>query len=175
MSDGLIRDLAVIRRQSAKHENEDLRFRTFLKVHLNMKDEKLDATVREVTDEVWAQIDCKTCANCCKTLQIEVNDGDIARLSARLEITAGEFAEHYVEEPEPHTRILQSQPCVFLGENNFCTVYEDRPDDCRGYPYLHRDGFRQRTFSMIDNAAACPIVFNVWNDLKVRLRFRRRR
>jgi len=140
-----------------------------------MKDEKLDATVREVTDEVWSQIDCKICANCCRTLQIEVNDDDITRLAARFEITPGEFVERYVEEPEPHTRMLRSQPCVFLGEDNLCAVYEDRPDDCRGYPYLHRDGFRQRTFSMIDNAAACPIVFNVWDGLKDRLRFRRRR
>jgi len=171
MSDGLIRDLAVIQRRSKRRENEDLRFRTFLKVHTNMKDRKLDQTVREITDYIWSQIDCKTCANCCKTLKVEVNDEDISRLAARLELTAEQFTEQYVVEPLQGMRTLRSQPCVFLGEDNRCTVYEDRPEDCRGYPYLHREGFRQRTFLMIDNTAVCPIVFNVWDELKDTMRF----
>jgi len=53
-------------------------------------------------------------------------------------------------------------------------VYEDRPQACRDFPYVHEPNFRSRTLSMIDNTATCPIVFNVWQQLKGRVGYRPR-
>jgi Fe-S-cluster containining protein len=172
--DQIIRDISLIARYSRHNEAQDYRFRTFLKVECDLSNKKLDSIVQETTDEVWRQIDCTTCANCCKTLQIIVDDADIRRLSARLGMSFPSFSKKYVLVAEDKTKYFASTPCVFLGADNRCTVYEDRPQACRDFPYLHSDGFRNRTFMMIDNCNTCPIVFNVWQRLKSRLWHRRR-
>jgi Fe-S-cluster containining protein len=176
MADKIIREIPLIQRYSRHNESEDMNFRAYLKGHLDMSNKDLDVVVHETTDEVWKQIDCLTCGHCCRTLQIVVDDKDIGRLAKRLEMTAQQFSQQYVAEdkgPDP-ALYLKSTPCMFLGEDNRCSVYEDRPQACKDYPYLYSKDFRSRTFMTIDNTAICPIVFNVWQQLKDRLRFRRR-
>ncbi len=175
MPDKLIRDIPLIQRYSRHNEGEDFAFRAFLKGRLNLSNVELDAMVQETTEEVWKQIDCLKCGNCCRTLQIVVDDKDIQRLAQRLKTTTQQFAKQYVGIDEYQTQFLKSTPCVFLGEDNRCSVYEDRPQACHDFPYLHSEDFRSRTFMMIDNTSVCPIVFNVWQQLKERLKFRRKR
>ena len=175
MADKIIRDIPLIQRYARHNAGEDFAFRAFLKGRLNLSNEALDAVAQETTDAVWKQIDCLTCGNCCRTLQIVVDDQDIQRLARRLSTTPRQFSKQYVETDEYKTQYLKSTPCSFLGADNRCSVYEDRPQACRDFPYLHAEDFRSRTLMMIDNAAVCPIVFNVWQQLKERLKFRRRR
>ena len=59
-----------------------------------------------------------------------------------------------------------ASPCAFLQPDGACAVYEDRPQACRDFPYLHEPNFRGRTLAAIENTAVCPIVFNVWRLLK---------
>src|SRR5579862_5599800 len=148
MPDQIIREIPLIQRYARHNEADDLRFRTFLKVGLDLSNAELDAIVRETTDEVWKQIDCTTCAHCCRTLQIVVDSKDIRRLSARLGMTPLQFSRRYVQVAEDRTKHFASTPCPFLGADNRCTVYEDRPQACRDFPYLHEKGFRQRTLMM---------------------------
>ena len=168
-NDQIIRELPLIRRYSRYNETENYRFRMFLKNRLNMPGKELDALVQETTDAVWEQIDCTTCAHCCRAYEIVVDDKDIRRLADRFKITVQQFARKYVTVEADKSKRFSAVPCPFLGDDNRCTVYEDRPQACRDYPYLHKDGFRQRTLSMIENAESCPIVFNVWERLKRRL------
>jgi len=174
MAEKLIRDIPLIQRYSRHNEAEDFNFRAFLKGDLDLSNKQLDAVVQETTDEVWKQIDCLTCGHCCRTLQIVVDDKDIQRLAPHKQMTPRQFAQQYVGVDEHQTQYLKSTPCIFLGEGNRCAVYKDRPQACQDFPYLHAKDFRSRTFMMIDNNAVCPIVFNVWQQLKDRLRFRRR-
>ena len=169
MPDDLIRELPRIRRYLRHNEAEDGRFATFIKTRLGLPGSELDAVVREVADSVWSGIDCLTCGNCCKSLQIVVDDGDIARLSIRLGTTAGEFKRKYVARAPDGAQHFKSAPCPFLGEGNACTLYDDRPQACRDFPYLHAGNFKERTLVTWENAAMCPIAFNVWQRLKVRL------
>ena len=174
MSDPIIREIPLIQRYARHNEAEDYRFRAFLKGRLNLSNKELDALVRETTDAVWKQIDCTTCAHCCRSLQVVVDAKDIQRLAERLGMTPKQFSRRYVQVAEDRTRIFTAIPCPFLGEDNRCTVYEDRPQACRDFPFLHNDGFRHRTLIMIENTAVCPIVFNVWQALKRRLMPRKR-
>ena len=175
MRDQIIREIPLIERYSRHNEADDMRFGSYVKDRLNLSNVELDSVVRDTTDEVWKQIDCTTCANCCKTLQIEVNIGDIRRLAARLGMTPPQFSRKYVLTGEDGSKYFASMPCPFLGSDNLCTVYEDRPESCREYPFLHNGSFRQKTLLMIESTAVCPIVFNVWDSLKDRLKFRRKR
>jgi len=173
--DRIIREIPLIERYSRHNESEDVRFRTYLKVRLDQTSEETDAIVRKTTDEIWSQIDCTKCAHCCKTMQVAVDATDVKRLAARLGITPQKFSRRYTKVDEYRERWFAKSPCEFLGEDNCCTIYEDRPKACRDFPYLHSDHFVGRTMMMISNTSRCPIVFNVWQALKVRLGFRRSR
>jgi Fe-S-cluster containining protein len=172
--DKIIREIPLIQRYSRHNEPEDYRFRVFLKLRLNLSVDETDEIVRETTDEVWKQIDCTKCAHCCRTLQVVVDSTDIKRLAARIGVTPRQFSRRYVADGDDGTRHFATSPCKFLGEDNRCTVYEDRPKACRDFPYLHEDHFVGRTLMMISNTAVCPIVFNVWQRLKTKFKFRRR-
>jgi len=51
-------------------------------------------------------------------------------------------------------------------KDNLCSVYEDRPANCSGYPYLYGPGFTSRTLAMIERTFTCPIVYGVMEELK---------
>ena len=174
MAEKLIRDIPLIQRYSRHNEAEDYSFREFLKVRLNLSNKEVDKIAQETTEEVWKQIDCLTCGNCCRTLQIVVDDSDIQRLARRLAMTTQQFSRQYVQTAPDRTKHFIATPCSFLGADNRCSVYEDRPQACRDFPYLHAADFRSRSLMMIANTSTCPIVFNVWQQLKVRFKFGRR-
>jgi Fe-S-cluster containining protein len=173
-SSKIIRDIPLIERYARSNEADDWRFRTFLKGRLNMSTEKTDEIVRSTTDEVWQHIDCTKCANCCKTLPVVVDNADVKRLAA-LNISQQQFLDRYVTKDAFGDKQFASTPCPFLGEDNLCTVYEDRPKACHDFPYLHAEHFVSRSLMMISNTGTCPIVFNVWQELKTRLGFRRKK
>ncbi|HEY3332651.1 MAG TPA: YkgJ family cysteine cluster protein [Capsulimonadaceae bacterium] len=165
----LITDLPLIKRYSRSNEAADWRFRDHVKHRLNMSNVQLDAIVQEVTDDVWSRIDCLSCGNCCKTLQITVDRPDVLRLAKRLGVSEKQFARDHVRTDRDGVTHLLSGPCRFLGDDNKCSVYEDRPQACRDFPYLREPDFRSRSISMIENAGTCPIVFNVLQILKRKL------
>jgi hypothetical protein len=152
-------------------ENWD--FRSFLKFYDKLSDDKLDKLVADITRRVWATIDCTTCANCCKTLHPEFSDQDQQVVAEKLGISVEQFREKYLElttdDGESVWQIRQS-PCPFL-ENNKCTIYENRPKNCREYPYLYEPEFNYRTMCMVERTYACPIVFEVFEELKAHLNF----
>jgi Fe-S-cluster containining protein len=168
----IITNLDMINELAERRSNANWRFRSFVKGELDVDDGELDALVQQRTDEVWKQIDCATCANCCRTLQVVIDEGDIDRLAQRLGVSAKEFTRQYVSKSEWGDQIINRQPCPFL-KDNLCSVYEDRPKSCRDFPYLHSPGFRSRMMMMVQNTGICPIVFNTVEALKDNLGFLR--
>jgi len=130
--------------------------------------DEIDERVRSTTERVWASIDCKTCANSCRQVRPTVTDEEVSRLALRLGVNRQEFIEQYLEATEAlgenpwQTRTL---PCPFL-KGNLCSVYDDRPADCQGYPYLHNEDFVSRTIAVIERTFTCPIVYEVMEELK---------
>ena len=170
---------------AAQAEDANLRLRQYLKQQDHLSDEQVDQLVREITDRVWASIDCTTCANCCKELQIGLTDAEAQRLADRLGLTNEAFCQRFLElakdpedtaeEDEADIRWhVRGKPCAFLKDDR-CTVYEDRPGQCRKYPYLHEPGFSFRTHAIIERTFTCPIVYRVFDELRAELSFTRRR
>jgi uncharacterized protein len=169
--DGLIRELPLIKKHAENNANSDENFRQYLKTRLPLSNDELDGVVQGITNEVWEKLDCTTCGNCCRTLQIVVDQKDAARLARRFGITTKAFTERYLAVDQDGMGYFRaSPPCPFLGDDNLCAVYEDRPRACRDFPYLHERNVRSRSYTMVDNCATCPIVFNVWERLKERFR-----
>jgi len=171
MPDEPITDLAYIEQTSKANEQENLEFRTYVRADLDLSDYRLHGIVQQTTQEVWDHIDCRTCANCCKTRHPVFSRTEVQRIAEYLGMTPAELRADYLEvDPEVAKYITRQLPCPFL-KDNLCSIYDVRPSVCAGYPHLHRH-FRNRLWQTIDNAETCPIVFNVLERLKGRLGFR---
>jgi len=156
--------------------DENWRFREFLKSRCKLADDELDQVVFELTRRIWAGIDCTACANCCKTVRPTLDDADVEKLARRLKMRPEELVKTFLvpNDSDGENRWqTRSAPCPFL-ENNHCGVYDDRPADCRGYPYLYEPDFVYRTIAMIERTPTCPIVFEVMEALKESVGFHRR-
>ena len=167
----MLTDLVQIRLQGEKKRDENLRFRKFMKSR-----DHSDRILRRIAEGIEDQIDCKTCANCCKTSTTEVSERDVDRLSRYLRISPERFLSEYTEVDEEDGRILRfgQGGCVFL-DGNLCSVYDARPDICQRYPHLVRGNgsMASRMWSFVDRASVCPIVYNSLEAFKQELRFRR--
>jgi Fe-S-cluster containining protein len=169
-------DLVQIRTQAEKKEDENHRFRLFLKTRCRLNSEEIDERVSATTRRVWAGIDCTQCANCCREVNPTFSEEELDRLARRLAMTRQQFIEAYLKRSEPYDDnpwTTRTTPCPFLKDNR-CSVYEDRPADCSGYPYLYEPEFVFRTLGMIDRTFTCPIVYQVMEELKKSLGFLRR-
>ena len=159
----IVIDIAKIEKLSKQKENENWKFRAFLKrTHIPL--EEIDATVHRLNEEVSSKIDCTACANCCKTASPVLDEEDIATFAKGLGISPVQLKSQYlIEDEEGFT--FNAKPCPFLVDNK-CSNYEHRPKACASYPHLHKEDFVVRTIGVINNCAVCPIVFNVVERLK---------
>lgn len=161
-------NLAEIRTLSKEREDENLRFRTFLKLH-DAPAEELDAAVHRIHESVSSEIDCTTCANCCRYSTPVFYRNDILRMAESLEITPKRFEVLYLRvDSEEDGYLTREAPCPFL-KGSRCSHYDSRPDVCESYPHLQRPDFVLRLLSVIHNYGICPIVFNTLELLKDQL------
>jgi len=99
------------------------------------------------SDGSGLRFSCTTCGNCCSgpSGYVVVSDAEALALAARLEITLEAFIERYTHHT-PQGRSLNEKPshagldCVFLDREKIpgkavCGVYEDRPIQCRTWPF----------------------------------------
>src|SRR6266498_5620341 len=93
-------DLVQIRGMAEQKEDENIRFRQFLKTRCILERDKLDLLVFETTRRVWAEIDCTTCANCCRQVQPTFSEEEVDRLARRLGIARQQVIETYLEPSE---------------------------------------------------------------------------
>lgn len=158
-------DLGKIAELARQRENENWAFRGFLK-GTDIPSSRIDRLVHELCGEVSALVDCKACANCCKAISPRLTRADIKRLAAHLGLGAAAFRARFLRDAgDGEGLVFKARPCPFLNDNA-CTVYEQRPGDCRSYPHLHKRGFVFRLIQAVENASVCPIVFGVYERLK---------
>ena len=127
---------------------------------------KLDKRVHALHEAVFATINCLECANCCRTLGPRIVDADVRRISASLRIKPSAFMEQYLVVDEEGDYIFRSMPCPFLGDDNYCAIYDVRPRACRDYPHTDRPRVFQVRALMLRNSAFCPAVFEILERLR---------
>ena len=127
---------------------------------------KVDDAFHEMHDEVFAETDCLTCANCCKTTSPIFYQTDIERASKFLRMKPGVFIEKYLRVDEDKDYVLKASPCAFLGSDNYCSIYESRPKACREYPHTDRKKIIQIMDLTYKNTLVCPAVFEMIERLK---------
>jgi Fe-S-cluster containining protein len=121
----------------------------------------------ELHDKAFEKIDCLQCANCCKKYSPRFKTPDIKRISKHLKLKEGDFIETYLRIDEDGDYVAKSTPCPFLGEDNYCSIYENRPSDCHRFPYTDEDVIIKRKNLTLKNSTFCPIVYYVLEKLMI--------
>lgn len=124
--------------------------------------------LRQIPDfheEAFSQVDCLQCANCCKNFSPRFKTPDIKRLSKHLKMKEGSFIETYLKLDEEGDYVVNSKPCPFLGADNYCSIYEQRPSDCQRFPYTDEDVLLKRPKLTLKNSSFCPITYYVLEKL----------
>jgi Fe-S-cluster containining protein len=119
----------------------------------------------DLHEEAFSKIDCLQCARCCKQYSPRFKTPDIKRISRLLKMKESVFIDTYLKLDEEGDYVVKSAPCPFLGADNHCSIYEDRPSDCRRFPYTDEDVFLKRPRITLKNAGFCPAVYYVIEGL----------
>ncbi len=152
----------ILRNWEKKSAEQSKTYKRFL--------EKADknAVLKQLPDlheEAFSKIDCLQCAQCCKNYSPRFKTPDIKRISKVLKMRESVFIDTYLRLDEDGDYVVKSTPCPFLGADNFCSIYEDRPSDCRRFPYTDEDVFLKRPAITLKNATFCPAVYYVLERL----------
>lgn len=144
------------------------KFRRFLSKLEKNPPKDLDKIAEAVDASVWKEVDCLTCANCCKTMSPTFTVKDIKRISAHLGMKPLAFREKYLYlEKKDKDWMNKQQPCQFLNlNNNMCSIYEVRPADCAGFPHLTKKKMVDYIHVHKQNIQYCPATFKMVEKMK---------
>jgi len=152
-------DLARIQQLSQERDDENWAFRSWLKQHAP---DDIDGHVKTLSQKYFSLIDCKECANCCRSLHVEFKKSELHAIAKAL----GQSIEAFEKQSMSEGNV--NPPCPMLN-GKLCSIYENRPDVCRSFPHLEQPEFTSRLIGVIENVAICPIAFNAFEELKAKL------
>jgi Fe-S-cluster containining protein len=156
-------DLNELKNKATQKKNENKRFFEQLK---KRTPKNLDEQFAQFHDEAFDHIDCLKCANCCKTTGPLFKQKDIERLASHFKMRPAQFVETYLHIDEDNDYVLNALPCPFLGSDNYCSVYDHRPNACREYPHTTQRKIHTLFKETLNNVAICPAVFEIVERLK---------
>ncbi len=159
----------IVELMGPKKERENMEFQVFLK---NVRNINFDiaSTLVELYGKVCEEIDCKVCANCCKKLKVTLSGDDIQRLSSGLGIGVEELKQLYLTTDLRRNYTFKGDCCPFLKDNK-CFCYTHRPEECFSYPHLDSINYIFKLKTVLVDCSLCPIVYNVFEELKEMLEF----
>jgi Fe-S-cluster containining protein len=161
-------DIEKLQQQAAQAEPETKAF--LKKLRKKHKKVKLDERVHALHEKAFSEIDCLSCANCCKTISPILYDRDINRIAKKLRIKPSEFTEGYLTIDADGDYVFNQTPCPLLMPDNYCPVYEVRPRSCRDYPHTDRKNFYRVLRHTLKDTYVCPAVFYIIERLKQQLK-----
>jgi Fe-S-cluster containining protein len=138
-------------------------FHKYLKRVEKLNPEGLDMLAEKLNTEVWQNIDCVSCANCCKTMTPTYTTKDIRRIAKHLNMRPKDFKERWLKyEKKDKDWVNKKQPCQFLDlSTNMCSIYEVRPADCAGFPHLTKKKMVDYMHMHQQNILYCPATFKM--------------
>lgn len=147
-------------KQKVRYHKKELR--SFLNKVLRVQPRGLDKLTAALEPEVWKEIDCLTCANCCKTMSPTFTKTDIKRISKHFEQTPEEFAKKWLRKDRIGDMLNKTEPCQFLNlTDNKCSIYEIRPADCSGFPHLPKRRMVDYMHVHKQNIEYCPATYKL--------------
>ena len=100
-------------KQKVRHNGKQLK--SFLTKTSKHNSKAWEANAEEMNKEVWKEVDCLSCANCCKTMTPTFTPTDIKRIAAHLNTTPKEFKEKWLHyDKKDNDWLNKLNPCQFL-------------------------------------------------------------
>jgi hypothetical protein len=165
------KDPLIVSRLAFEKEDENWQFRTFLKMGRGGSRGRINSLAEQFGRQAEAQMECTACGACCRDICVPLSSEEQIILAKRAGLAPAEFAERHMTTSDHAEPAIQAKPCHFL-DGTRCSVYEDRPNACRGYPYIGGD-IATRMIGILERVGTCPIMFEMVEQLKTALRFRR--
>lgn len=79
---------------------------------------------------------CEMCGRCCHQPNIAIRPEEVDRVATAAGIPLYQFMTEYVYRASDGSMLLaKTEPCAFLGKDNRCTIWKDRPSICDDFPY----------------------------------------
>lgn len=84
---------------------------------------------------------CWECGNCCRGEGfVAVEPEDIELMAEHLGLSVLEFTQKYTKLEKSRRGLILKEKgddaaCIFLNDDNTCSVYQVRPEQCVGFPY----------------------------------------
>lgn len=138
---------------------------------LNKLDKKppkdLFKNISTIEKEVWKEINCLSCANCCKKMTPTFTITDIKRISGFLKMTESDFkAKWLFYDKKDKDWQNTTQPCQFLNlQTNKCNIYDVRPADCSGFPHFTKRKPELYLHVHQQNIEYCPATYKMVEKL----------
>lgn len=148
-----------------KKENENIRFRSYLKNHADEKE--LDEQFFRLHNELFEGYDCNRCRNCCKMFYGDIPEEDIQKDAEYLKMSKEQFVDIFLQKDEMNGEFrTKHKPCDFLQENGECKLGECRPENCKKYPYTNQPERLWSLYSVLEAVEVCPVAFEIYEKLK---------
>lgn len=160
-------DLIEQWKQSVNRSNP--KQKNFIKIIKKSKSNKIAELAEKKHNEVFKELDCLQCANCCKSIPPIVTKSDAKRIAKHLNLNLAQFETKYLTKDEDGDTVLNTSPCVFLQNDNKCSIYHYRPKACSAYPHTGHYEFLNNAHLHQQNASYCPAVFHIVNRMMRKL------
>jgi Fe-S-cluster containining protein len=142
------------------------RLRRFLTKLEHNPPANLDNYVDIIEKEEWNEVDCTSCANCCRNMTPTYTFKDLQRISKHLNMTMKQFKEKWLYKNREGEWMNVNRPCQFLDrKTNLCTIYAVRPADCAGFPHLSKKKTTEYIHVHKQNVQYCPATFRMVEKL----------
>lgn len=137
-------------------------FRSFLNKSEKNPPKAVDKLTPVIEKEVWKEIDCLSCANCCKKMTPTFTEKDLKRISAHFKQTPEAFRKQWLVKDKNKDLVNKTQPCQFLNlKDNKCSIYAIRPEDCAGFPHLSKKKWIEYAHVHKQNIDYCPATYKM--------------
>ncbi|MGB0684881.1 MAG: YkgJ family cysteine cluster protein [Planctomycetota bacterium] len=114
------------------------------------------STAREPVPDF--RFDCHRCGHCCRVGhgQVWLQESDLAPMAARLDMEVEAFLRFHVRQVDGRLSLREKEDgsCGLLEGVATCRVYEERPTQCRSFPFW--PAVTDSTAGLAAAAAYCP-------------------
>jgi len=148
-------------------------FTKFLNQLIKKPPRGLDNLVAQAETQVWREVDCLSCGNCCREMSPTYTNKDIRRIAYHSRLSPAEFKKKWLRRDKNGDWLNKSTPCQFFDvETNRCGIYAIRPADCAGFPHLTKKKMVEYMHVHKQNINVCPATFKMVEKMMLLLRNR---
>ena len=154
----------IILKEAVSRKKQVKRFFESLK---KCNEKKMNHLFNKLHHEVFNDIDCLKCGNCCSSISPMISDNDIQKMAKALKEKPSKVTSIFLKLDKDHDYVFTTLPCPFLDTyDNRCSIYGSRPKACCEYPHTDRQNVMQISHLTYKNIFVCPAVYTIVKNLE---------